>query len=237
VIHRYGIHKGEEAFIFGNEASGMVLFSGCHLRCSFCYTKDISFQTMEDPHMSIPMRDVITALKMQGAKNINLISPSHVWHQIHNDLSDSTLPIVAKISGYESLRVFNQMKESVSVFVPDFKVVHAGYNLPKNYLKVCTKFIEALMHEYGCKGGHMLGKTLAKGFIIRHLILDLKDSARVVARLKEIGFKGALNVTSIRICDKTRKLVRSSKSDIMQSFGSVAQESGMSLYMDGQYVH
>ena len=107
-VFRSGIHLGEERIVEGNRASGMVTLSGCHLACNFCYTPETSIHKLGKDFSSDEFYQLCEELVARGARNINLISPTHVWSELSRPLADlrqvhgRLLPIVLKVSGFES---------------------------------------------------------------------------------------------------------------------------------------
>ncbi len=138
----------------------------------------------------------------KGAKNINLISPTHYWARIAPTLRSlrekRKETIVLKISGYESLPLIRSMLLDADVLVPDFKVANANtalkYQLPKDY---GTKTLAAISQMQDLiPNNHFRKGKLVRGFLIRHLIMpnELDNSFEVIEQLAQIKFKGILNL-------------------------------------------
>jgi len=191
LVYKSGIHTGEERAVPGNDRSGMVFFSGCHLACNFCYTPETSVQRLGDVLTPSQFQARLEGLIAQGAKNLNLISPTHLWGAIETSLSNvrtyyPNTPIVLKVSGYESRGMVRRMTRLADVFVPDFKVFHTEMaqqaGLPPNYGTVASQAIRAMARS--------------RTTLVRHLMMPnaVEDSKAVVAALIGMGFKGHLNL-------------------------------------------
>jgi putative pyruvate formate lyase activating enzyme len=107
ILHS-GIHFGEEGVVWGNDRSGMVVFSGCHLSCSFCYTPEASQLNLGENFTAEEFKNLLAKLLAEGARNINLISPTHTWSVIESVLekfkegAGKKIPLLLKFSGFES---------------------------------------------------------------------------------------------------------------------------------------
>jgi putative pyruvate formate lyase activating enzyme len=220
-IFRSGIHFGEERIIQGNHSSGMITFSGCHLSCNFCYTPETSVHKIGVDLTPSEFFHVTDDLVRRGARNINLISPTHVWQRIQAPLSQlkeqtgSALPLVLKISGFEKPSMISKMACLADIFVPDFKAFSResaiGCGLPHNYGSVALRAIREIMMTH-----HdtlpLSSNKLARGILVRHLMMPdhFEDSIRVVGALADIGFTGYLNLMTYFIDTKTGSLSNAS---------------------------
>lgn len=220
-IYRYGIHRGEEALVVGNSAAGMINFSGCHLSCGFCYTPETSVQKLGINLSTNEFQGVLRHLKKCGAKNINLISPSHLWRQIEFSLLEfksELLPLVLKTSGYESPKLISRMAKVSDVFVPDFKVWDPDrareVGLPSNYGEVALSALLRALETHTPRWSE--SGQLTRGILLRHLLMPgfLSDSCDIIERLNSISFQGALNIMTRFIDPLTQKLVRAPANDV-----------------------
>jgi len=191
LVYKSGIHTGEERAVPGNDRSGMVFFSGCHLACNFCYTPETSVQRLGDILTPSQFQARLEGLIAQGAKNLNLISPTHLWGAIETSLSNirtyyPNTPIVLKVSGFESRGMVRRMAKLADVFVPDFKVFSSELaqqvGLPPNYGIVASQAIRAMARSHTT--------------LVRHLMMPnaVEDSRAVVADLISMEFTGHLNL-------------------------------------------
>ncbi|MBY0371273.1 hypothetical protein K2X33_11340, partial [bacterium] len=158
-ILRAGIHKGEEALVLGNERSGMVVFSGCHLSCNFCYTPETSVEFQGTDYDAEGFTEVLSRLLSLGARNINLISPTHVWNEIEPILKrfksgmGKDIPLVLKFSGFEPVALIDRFAAVGDVLVPDFKVASresaAQVGLPQGYGQVASAALKRMLVTHG----------------------------------------------------------------------------------------
>jgi putative pyruvate formate lyase activating enzyme len=201
-VYRWGIHQGEEPFVVGNRRAGMVTFSGCHLRCQFCYTPETSVRKEGESMGEARFANLLETLVARGSENLTLISPTHVWPLIERPLTrfkqSFPIPVVAKISGYETPSLLKRLTGIADVVVPDFKVLSSAcaqkVNLPPDYGDRTSEAIGFLSDTLG--DGTRRDGRLTKGTVVRHLIMPgfEDDSLAVVERLNEIGYRGALNL-------------------------------------------
>lgn len=211
-IYHYGLHRGEERIVVGNSRAGMINFSGCHLRCNFCYTPETSVDKQGTRFSADDFSALLEKLEKAGAQNINLISPTHLWPLLRPALAlQGQLPLVLKISGYESPGLIESMAELASVFVPDFKVwgeaAASDVNLPRNYGKVALRALETMMKSHFTV--QESNGALKRGILLRHLLMPgfTEDSLQVVAALREVGFAGHLNLMTYFIDPRSHALM------------------------------
>lgn len=238
-VYRWGIHRGEESLIAGNDRSGVFYLSGCHLKCSFCYTPETSIQRLGIDLEPSQVEGLYETLLARGAKNINLISPTHYWSRLESTLqnfkANHSEPVILKISGYESLPLIKRMASVADVFVPDFKVWNSEtgvkYQLPKDYGVKTLAALEELQALYP-ENQYTQGK-LTQGFLVRHLIMphEMDNSFEVVEKLAEINFKGVLNLMT-GFLSPTQGLV-SSPADKVNQLVALAESSGMTVLRNG----
>jgi putative pyruvate formate lyase activating enzyme len=210
-VHRFGIHTGEEPGIIGNDRSGMIVFAGCHLRCSFCYTPEAAFQGQGE---ALDLKAVFESLLEQGARNLNFISPSHVWPQLKGPLiqfrkDHPGFPVILKVSGYEGRRLAREFSAHADVIVMDFKVATASsaknVNLPANYSEVAQAFlIEASSHMPLEKRNGVI----TRGVVVRTLWLPSApdEASRIGERLALAGYRGPWNLMRFFIDPQKRLL-------------------------------
>jgi putative pyruvate formate lyase activating enzyme len=228
--------------IRGNQSSGMVTFSGCHLSCNFCYTPETSVHKIGTDLSPLEFAHLVDDLVRRGARNINLISPTHVWSAIRDPLRElkgrtgSALPIVLKISGFEKPNVISQMSTVADVFVPDFKVFgqetarHCG--LPYNYGSVAVKALREIMNTHGAFSE--INGSLSRGILVRHLMMPdhFEDSLRVVGELAAIGFNGYFNIMTYFVEPMTGHL-HNAAPDRVHLLAGQAQRAGMRILING----
>jgi putative pyruvate formate lyase activating enzyme len=202
-ILQSGLHRGEESIVFGNDRSGMVVFSGCHLSCSFCYTPETSRDFIGKDFSLEAFSSLLESLVEQGARNISLISPSHVWNFIEPALQQfkhthgGYYPLILKVSGFESPAQIRRFARVADVFVPDFKVwdesVATAVALPKHYGRVAQAALKAIDESH--RAPTWEGTVLRRGTVVRHLLMPdyAPDSCDVVKAAWQIGYHGLMN--------------------------------------------
>lgn len=242
-VFKYGLHRGEERLVVGNLAAGMVNFSGCHLACSFCYTPETSVHKLGTDMTEAQFSQVLLELKLSGAQNINLISPTHLWKWIEPALAEFHddkvlgLPLVLKISGYESAPVLQKMARIADVFVPDFKVwqpdLAASVKLPRNYGAVALAAIAEMSQSH--RTTYNADGRLSRGVLVRHLMMPgrLEDSKNVVEQLGRINFAGVLNLMTQFFDPQSNRLIAAPLADI-DSLVSHVTRYKFSLLVDGK---
>lgn len=238
-IYKSGIHLGEESIISGNEKSGMINFSGCHLRCNFCYTKEASFLNQGTDYTEETFNNLLESLTHKSAKNLNFISPTLAWPTIEKSLKNykAKVPLILKISGYENMRYIESMRAHCDIWVPDFKVMSEkaaqAVDLPKNYGAVTLKAIQSMMKSHNEIIYDEHNKVL-KGIIVRHLLMPNypSEAFAVITALKTIGFIGYLNIMTNFIDPKSKKLVKANIKDIC-AISDKAKQSEIKLLING----
>lgn len=246
-IYKAGLHLGEESLIEGNHSSGMINFSGCHLSCHFCYTPETSREWQGKEYSQEEFAALCRDLIRRGARNLNLISPTQFFANLHAPLSEvksqfaRLLPIVLKISGYESMPVLNAMAEVTDVFVPDFKVwderLAKELGLPQRYGSIARSAIEHLMQTHGEKSVTETGK-ISHGILIRHLLMPgaIDDSFAVVDQLGRIGYQGAINFMTYFYDPKSKRVSNAGPADVSLLVGH-ALSFGMEVLVNGKANH
>lgn len=241
-ILRSGIHSGEEALVYGNDRSGMVVFSGCHLACSFCYTPETSVLRLGQDVDAAGFADILARLLLSGARNLNLISPTHVWKVIEPVLrrfkegEGRSIPLVLKFSGFETPGLVERFARVADVMVPDFKVwesaLATSVQLPSNYGPVAAKALATLLPTHGV--GLMEQNHLRHGILVRHLLMPgfEIDSRRVIDAMGEVGYHGYLNLMTCFVAPKGR-LVRAPWERV-EALKAQAQGLGMRVLVDGK---
>lgn len=222
-VYKSGIHSGEERIVPGNDRSGMVFFSGCHLACNFCYTPETSVYRLGESFDALEFRRVLQDLIGKGAKNINLISPTHVWGDIESLMVDLPVPLVLKVSGYESRGMVARMATVADYFVPDFKVHGAELakrvGLPANYGKIASAAIRAMSE--------------ARPTLVRHLMMPgcFEDSRNVVRELADMKYSGTLNLMTHFISARGVKVAPLLEVAALQA---IATEAGIPVLVNGR---
>lgn len=241
-VLKTGIHRGEEAVVWGNDRSGMIVFSGCHLACNFCYTPETSVLKLGEDLAVDAWLNRVAGLLAEGAHNIALISPTHFWAAIEPALTKlktgmgKDIPLILKVSGYESPAFSGRMAALGDVLVPDFKVwgaqVAQRVGLPANYGEMALSSIRTQMATHGQERWDS-GK-LQRGIIIRHLLMPgfEEDSVEVVEALGRIGYRGIFNLMTLFIAPG-RGLIQAEAGRVSR-LSQRARELGMAVVIDGK---
>lgn len=246
-IYRAGLHLGEESLVEGNQSSGMINFSGCHLSCHFCYTPETSKFWEGTDYTPAEFQALCEDLVRRGARNLNLISPTQFFAALRQPLEQVKsrfallLPIVLKISGYESVPVLDSMSEVADVYVPDFKVwderIAKSVGLPQRYGTIALNAMERMMRSHGETRHSAIGK-INHGILVRHLIMPecTDDSFSIVDQLGRIGYQGAINFMTYFYDPKSKRVSNASPSDVSLLVGH-ALSFGMHALVNGKSNH
>jgi putative pyruvate formate lyase activating enzyme len=240
-IYRSGIHKGEEPYISGNQSAGMIVFSGCHLACSFCYTPETSMRSIGHKVDQNKLLEIISQLESSGAKNLNFITVTHIWSSLKKALTGRSFngPLVFKMSGYQTTQMIQDVRDLNGISVIDFKMVSPQickrYGLPKDYgnkIKVLAKYLSRYENQYE------LGKTtnLKAGHVIRHLIMphEIQETFEVIKILKEENYSGILNLTSYFIDPK--KGLKTPSSVVLKKVLTESMQGHFQVSLNGQFI-
>lgn len=186
VAARAALHYWEEPCISGKEGSGTVFFSGCTLGCVFCQNREISHGGKGREITPERLAEIFRELEMQGANNINLVTPTHFTPMILQALSlySPSVPIVMNCGGYEKTETLRKWEGKVDIYLPDLKYydgeLSQRYSQARDYFDVAAKAILE-MHRQQPKLVWQ-GDLLKKGLIVRHLVLPgcWKDSLKLL---------------------------------------------------------
>jgi putative pyruvate formate lyase activating enzyme len=191
-----GPHFGEEPPLTGINGSGMVFFSGCSLKCSFCQNHQISHQGMGT---SISLEGLLEKLeemiRVHNVHNINFVTPDHFFPQVFRLVSlirkkGHDLPVVYNLSGYQSVEILRKARNYADIYLPDYKYsdssLAAKLSKCRDYPKVALEAIAEMIRQKGFLDACSTGADLAKkGVLIRHLILpgNVKNSINALTSL------------------------------------------------------
>ena len=178
-ISRAALHHWEEPCISAENGSGTVFFSGCNMGCVYCQNQDISHQGFGREITEQRLAEIFLELQQKNAHNINLVTPTHYTPQIiravklarENGLS---IPVVYNTSGYEKTENIESLKDTVDVYLPDFKYISSDiakkYSFCADYPEVVKKAISAMVKQTGPCVFDDDG-IIQKGTIVRVLVL------------------------------------------------------------------
>ena len=203
VIAKAMIHKWEEPALAGNGGSGAVFFSGCTLGCSYCQNKAISAGPAGRKVNSVQLRQLMEDLIVQGAENIDLVTPTHFLPTILPALEEKLpVPVVYNCGGYERIQTVAALAGKVDIYLPDMKYADSALaqqlSGAKDYFSVASAAIKAMAEQTGPV--QWQGEKIVKGVIIRHLILPghVENSLKVLDWISDTFAPGQVLVSLMR---------------------------------------
>jgi putative pyruvate formate lyase activating enzyme len=188
------LHFGEEPVISGKSGSGTIFFAGCNLKCLFCQNYQLSWLLEGEPVTDEELAAMMLGLQARGARNINLVSPSHVVLPVLRALRVALaggldIPLVWNSNGYDGLETLQALEGIIDVYLPDLK--YHSSDLSKKYSAAPDYFARAseAVKEMSLQRPVLdldAGGTARKGLVVRHLILPGAEED-TVALLDWIG--------------------------------------------------
>lgn len=203
-VARSALHFWEEPPISGfsdpPQGSGAIFFSGCSLRCVFCQNHEISSGGFG---LDVPpdrLAAMMLELQVQGALNINLVTPTHFTPHIVAAVAEArdrglTLPIVANTSGYELPEVVAALTNTVDIWLTDYKYASASLarelSGAPDYPEVASAALAQMLENLRAAGGaaSRADGTMLRGIVVRHLVIpgQAEDSCSVLGRVWELA--------------------------------------------------
>lgn len=176
---RSSLHLWEEPCISGEEGSGTVFFSGCNMGCVFCQNIGISQKQFGKKISVERLCEIFLELQNKKANNLNLVTPTHYADKIAQAIKLARggglkIPVVYNTSGYEKEETIASLKDTIDIFMPDFKYwlgeTALKYSNAPDYPEIAKKAIDKMFTLqpqliYDERG------MLQKGVIIRILLL------------------------------------------------------------------
>lgn len=189
---RAALHFGEEPVISGKNGSGTVFFSGCNLRCVFCQNSKISANRYGKKISTVRLAEIFSELEEKKAHNINLVTPTHYSDKIIKAVAAARknglkIPVAYNCGGYENADTIRALKNTVDIYLPDFKYVSpllsAKYSNAPDYFKVAKKALSQMVRN--APKPIIENGIMKRGVIVRHLVLPgcADDSKRVLRYL------------------------------------------------------
>ena len=197
------LHKWEEPVLAGSGGSGAIFFGGCTLGCAYCQNRAISRRAAGTPMDSVQLRGLMEQLITEGAENIDLVTPTQYLPTILPALeAPLPVPVVYNCGGYERVETIDALAGKVDIYLPDMK--YADSALAKklsgaaDYFPVAAEAIRAMVRQVGPVQWE--GERIAKGVIIRHLILPghVENSLKVLDWIGETFAPGEVLVSLMR---------------------------------------
>lgn len=181
-ISYIGPHLGEEPPITGKNGSGTVFFAGCGLRCSYCQNYQISHvgigKVLEDVEVLEKISEMIETYHVH---NVNWVTfdqyAPHVVMLSDKIKTKFEIPIVANLSGYQSVETLQLLENYVDIYLPDFKysdpILSKALSNAPDYPEVALNAIYEMIKQKGMltQTEDEPNKKKLKGVLLRHLIL------------------------------------------------------------------
>ena len=197
------LHKWEEPALAGNGGSGALFFGGCTLGCKYCQNAAISGGAVGKPVTAVQLRAIMEDLIVQGAENIDLVTPTHFLPSILPALQPKLpVPVVYNCGGYERVETLVELEGLVDIYLPDMKyadsALSAALSGAPDYFPVAAKAIREMVRQTGPI--RWQGEKVIRGTIIRHLILPghVENSLKVLDWIGETFAPGEVLVSLMR---------------------------------------
>lgn len=197
------LHKWEEPALAGEGGSGAIFFGGCTLKCSYCQNAAISCHPTGTPTDSKGLRQAMEDLILQGAENIDLVTPTQFLPTILPALSPKlSVPVVYNCGGYERAETIQALDGLVDIYLPDLKYAEntlaAGLSGASDYFETATAAIQEMVRQTGSV--QWQNDKVVRGVIVRHLILPghVENSLKVLDWLGEHFTPGQILVSLMR---------------------------------------
>ncbi|MFA6282220.1 MAG: radical SAM protein, partial [Candidatus Omnitrophota bacterium] len=203
VVYTSFLHRGEEPAISGDTGSGTIFFSGCNLGCVYCQNYKFSQAIQGNVLTSLELCDLMLNLQKQGARNINLVTPTHFLPQILKALEAAfskglNIPIVYNTSGYEKKDIIENLSGIIDVYLADFRYFDVDtaslYSNAKDYPFYAK---ESILEMDKQKPDPIFnGKLLKEGLVIRHLVFPghIDESKKILSWIKQNTPKALLSL-------------------------------------------
>jgi len=191
------IHKGEEPVISGEYGILNVFFSNCNLRCAYCQNYQISINNQYSKKYSVDqLVDEIKHLLPPKIYHIGWVTPTHYAIYLPEiteklRLWRPELKFVYNSSGYDKAAMLRLLKNSIDVYLPDFKYalpeIAQRYSHAKNYPQYALNAIKEMIYQKGTNLITDENELAVSGVIIRHLVLpgNIENSLKVLDLLSD----------------------------------------------------
>lgn len=170
-----GLSFGDEPEIRGSRGSGVIMLSGCPLKCPSCHNPE---KVSDGKAVSRQeFLEICKTLYDRGAHNIQILSPTvHLPHLVSIlkvlKKNHFPIPIIFKSSGFESIEQIRKLDQLVDIFLPDFKfgecsqwAKRAG---AKNYFEKAQSGLNEMIQQVGPLVLDSEGLAI-KGVLVRHV--------------------------------------------------------------------
>lgn len=197
------LHQWEEPALSPNGRSGAVFFGGCTLGCKYCQNAAISGGAVGTPADAAQLRQIFEELIVQGAENIDLVTPTHFLPAILPALEPKLpVPVVYNCGGYERVETLRMLEGKVDIYLPDLKYADArlarALSAAPDYFEKTTAAIREMVRQVGAP--RFEGDKMVSGVIIRHLILPgfVDNSLKVLDWIGDTFGSGEVLVSLMR---------------------------------------
>lgn len=200
VIRKVMLHKHEEPILTtqNETGSGAIFFAGCNLQCVYCQNFDVSHSNKGLEVSIQELANLFKQLELNGAGNIDLVSPTHYTTQIIEALKlyKPKIPIIWNSGGYESEETIKKLEEFIDIYLIDFKYADNSlsikYSKAPNYVENAKTALNEIKKQI--PNNIFNDGKLIKGIIVRHLVLPgySKDSLKVLDLIENILGKNAI---------------------------------------------
>lgn len=179
-VARASLHMWEEPPISGDTGSGTVFFSGCPLHCVYCQNASIANGSVGKEISEEHLVEIFLNLQQQKANNINLVTPTHyIPHVIEGVKSAKEkgldIPIVYNTSGYERPESISLLKNTVDIFLTDFRYYDSNtaglYSKAADYTEYAKASLKEMIKITGSPVFDENTGLMKKGVIVRILVL------------------------------------------------------------------
>ncbi len=179
IVYSTFAHHGEEPPVSGDNGSGIIFFSRCNMRCVYCQNHLFS---QKDEGRAVDADELARYMlerQEEGCHNINLATPTHVMPQILEALTIAVprglkIPLVYNTSGYERPEVIALLDGIVDVYLTDMRYaqpeIAQKYSCAPDYPSWNQMSLREMNRQVGVARFNPDG-TIARGLIIRHLVL------------------------------------------------------------------
>jgi putative pyruvate formate lyase activating enzyme len=198
--------------VSGQGGSGTIFVTGCSLGCCFCQNYQISRDGMGRALSPAEFAGITLTLEEAGAENINIVTGTHAAPAIALGLDLArerglTIPALWNSSAYEGEAVLDLLRDRIDVYLPDLKTLDprlgARFFKAADYPQRAEAAILRMLSFRGERrwkspvrapedrspgggpgntGGPGTASVLARGVIIRHLVIPgcLESTRQVI---------------------------------------------------------
>ncbi len=155
------LHMGEEPELV---PSHTVFFTGCVLSCVYCQNWDISMHPETGRQLDIKeLTARIDRRRMEGSKNLNLVTPTPHLHNILKIIKDISvnIPVIWNSNMYHSLEAAKLLEGVVDLYLPDFK--YGNNRCAMKYSKI-KEYVETVT-------ANLKYASMDAEILMRHLVL------------------------------------------------------------------